>query len=114
MNAIVKGSKPGLTTPSFSPNSSPLLEKVYVPQSKNLSEEYDSSNSNLYNVLPDQHENSEVGATVPSISRCVTNASDRGYPEGGLRAWLVVFGSFCGMAGSFGFMNTSMYYWFQS
>jgi hypothetical protein len=28
------------------------------------------------------------------------------YPEGGLRAWLVVFGSFCGMLASFGFMNT--------
>jgi hypothetical protein len=28
------------------------------------------------------------------------------YPEGGLRAWLVVFGSFCGMTASFGFMNT--------
>jgi MFS family permease len=31
---------------------------------------------------------------------------DVGYPEGGLRAWLVVFGSFCGMLASFGFMNT--------
>jgi hypothetical protein len=29
------------------------------------------------------------------------------YPEGGLRAWLVVFGSFCGMLAGFGFMNTS-------
>ncbi|KAF2753139.1 MFS general substrate transporter [Pseudovirgaria hyperparasitica] len=28
------------------------------------------------------------------------------YPEGGLRAWLVVFGSFCGMFASFGMMNT--------
>ncbi|KAL8816534.1 MAG: hypothetical protein Q9223_004469 [Gallowayella weberi] len=27
------------------------------------------------------------------------------YPEGGLRAWLVVFGSFCGMLASFGLMN---------
>jgi hypothetical protein len=29
------------------------------------------------------------------------------YPEGGLRAWLVVFGSFSGMMAAFGFMNTS-------
>jgi hypothetical protein len=29
------------------------------------------------------------------------------YPEGGLRAWLVVLGSFCGMLAAFGFMNTS-------
>lgn len=28
------------------------------------------------------------------------------YPEGGLRAWLVVLGSFCGMLAAFGFMNT--------
>lgn len=27
------------------------------------------------------------------------------YPEGGLRAWLVVLGSFCGMLASFGLMN---------
>ena len=31
---------------------------------------------------------------------------DKFYPEGGLRAWLVVFGSFCGMTASFGIMNT--------
>jgi hypothetical protein len=28
------------------------------------------------------------------------------YPEGGLRAWLVVCGSFCGILASFGFMNS--------
>lgn len=28
------------------------------------------------------------------------------YPEGGPRAWLVVFGSFCGMIACFGVMNT--------
>jgi len=28
------------------------------------------------------------------------------YPEGGLRAWLVVFGSFCGMMAAFGMMNS--------
>jgi hypothetical protein len=29
------------------------------------------------------------------------------YPEGGLKAWSVVFGSFCGMLAVFGFMNSS-------
>ena len=29
------------------------------------------------------------------------------YPEGGLKAWLVVLGSFCGMVAAFGFMNSS-------
>jgi hypothetical protein len=113
MNTIVKGSKPGPIAPSFSPNSSPFLEKPYARPSKGLSEGYDSSNRNLHNVLPERHEKSEVGTTVSSISHYVTNASDPGYPEGGLRAWLVVFGSFCGMVGSFGFMNTSVYYLFQ-
>jgi len=28
------------------------------------------------------------------------------YPEGGLTAWLVVLGSFCGVIGAFGMMNT--------
>ena len=28
------------------------------------------------------------------------------YPEGGLRAWSVVVGSFCGMLASFGLMNS--------
>jgi len=109
MNTVVKGSKPGSTTPSFSPNPSPLLEKVYPLQSKGPSEEYDPSNCKLYNGLAEQHEKSEMGMPIPSISRCTTNASDRGYPEGGLLAWLVVFGSFCGMVGSFSFMNTSTY-----
>src|SRR5947207_2940214 len=103
MNTVVKGSKPGPTTP-FSPNS------VSAPQSKGPFEENDPSNYKLYNSLPEQHEKSEAETPIPSISRCATNTSDRGYPEGGLRAWLVVFGSFCGMVGSFGFMNTSRYY----
>jgi hypothetical protein len=34
---------------------------------------------------------------------------DATYPEGGLKAWLVVFGSQCGMMAAFGFMNTSEY-----
>ncbi|KAI0476494.1 major facilitator superfamily transporter [Xylariaceae sp. FL0804] len=31
---------------------------------------------------------------------------DETYPEGGSEAWLVVLGSFCGMTGSFGLLNT--------
>lgn len=32
--------------------------------------------------------------------------SDGDYPEGGLEAWLVVFGSFCGMVAALGIMNS--------
>ena len=40
----------------------------------------------------------------PQLERKLTS---RTYPEGGLKAWLVVLGSFCGMMASFGFMATS-------
>ncbi|KAI9725885.1 MAG: hypothetical protein M1834_009473 [Cirrosporium novae-zelandiae] len=46
-------------------------------------------------------------------SHCTTIVDENGpdgekftYPEGGLRAWLVVFGSFCAMMAAFGVMNT--------
>ena len=34
----------------------------------------------------------------------------KAYPEGGLRAWLVVLGSFCGMTASFGLMVCPLKY----
>jgi len=40
--------------------------------------------------------------TRPPLSR----VASRTYPEGGLKGWSVVFGSFCGMMASFGFMAT--------
>ncbi|KAL9000244.1 MAG: hypothetical protein Q9169_001146 [Polycauliona sp. 2 TL-2023] len=47
---------------------------------------------------------------VPSKPRSDINATEphaeTTFPEGGLRAWLVVVGSFCGMLASFGLMNT--------
>lgn len=44
----------------------------------------------------------------PSCSRNEASTDDEGntYPEGGLRAWLVVLGGFCGMMAAFGIMNT--------
>lgn len=35
-----------------------------------------------------------------------TSDEEIAYPEGGLQAWLVVFGAFCGMVACAGFMNT--------
>ena len=32
--------------------------------------------------------------------------SEDSYPEGGVAAWLVVLGSFCGVVGAFGMMNS--------
>lgn len=46
----------------------------------------------------------------PHVSRTRSRASVAPdgtiYPEGGLRAWLVVFGSFCGLVASLGLMNS--------
>jgi hypothetical protein len=39
--------------------------------------------------------------TISSVS-----PAEAVYPEGGFQAWLVVFGSFCGITAAFGFMNT--------
>lgn len=40
------------------------------------------------------------------ISPTDSTKDEPDYPEGGLRAWLVVLGSFLGMTASFGYMNT--------
>jgi hypothetical protein len=51
------------------------------------------------------HDDSGNGAVVAPAGPGQEKA-DVEYPEGGLRAWLVVFGSFCGMTAGFGYMNT--------
>ncbi|KAI0805170.1 major facilitator superfamily domain-containing protein [Xylaria sp. FL0064] len=38
--------------------------------------------------------------------RAVTLLGDETYPEGGLEAWLVVFGSWCGLVAALGILNT--------
>ena len=42
----------------------------------------------------------------PAIQQSLPHSNEESYPEGGVRAWLVVFGSFSGMTASFGLMNT--------
>jgi hypothetical protein len=39
----------------------------------------------------------EKGTTESAESSEPSDAEETSYPEGGLEAWLVVFGSFCGM-----------------
>ena len=43
---------------------------------------------------------------TPSLSEPLSPQDEASYPEGGLRAWLVVLGSFLGMFAGFGLMNT--------
>ena len=47
-----------------------------------------------------------TGGVLPVDPTPSPDHSEVDYPEGGLRAWLVVLGSFCGMVASFGIMNT--------
>ena len=48
----------------------------------------------------------DVGAISEKAEDQSGNDDDITYPEGGLQAWLVVFGAFCGMVACAGFMNT--------
>lgn len=65
----------------------------------------------------EKHDLEEGGAYAPSNgdrsnsigpTRTKSSIGPNGevYPEGGMRAWLVVFGSFCGMVAALGIMNT--------
>ena len=49
---------------------------------------------------------SSEGNTNSSTPQLSVDARGNVYPEGGIRAWLVVYGSFSGMTASFGLMNT--------
>lgn len=46
-------------------------------------------------------------AAAADTSTSSSNAADLEFPEGGLQAWLVVFGSFCAMLSVFGLINTA-------
>ncbi|KAJ5436111.1 Major facilitator superfamily domain general substrate transporter [Penicillium cf. griseofulvum] len=49
---------------------------------------------------------SQRSARRDPVSRVTTDAEGNTYPEGGLEAWLVVLGSFLGLFGSLGLVNT--------
>ena len=51
-------------------------------------------------------ENTSLPTNEPKLPDNTPQADDHTYPEGGLAAWLVVFGSFTGMTAGFGLMNT--------
>ena len=48
----------------------------------------------------------EIPSQFTSASRVSTDAYGNTYPEGGLQAYLCVFGSFCGLMSALGLMNT--------
>lgn len=129
MSAEHKGSKPGLfestsastTTPEsppkypitdpWRPSGLPESASQDYPQDQHATDESlgqkneGHQSSSESNVSIDGH-----NGGLPQVSRTKSRASvapdGTFYPEGGLRAWLVVFGSFCGLLAALGLMNT--------
>jgi len=120
MLASDKGSTPGLLnrthsiTTSLHPTTSPAvaatshehdLEKNTIPSCG--AHQTPSSSPSVEGV---NHEGNEKVEHENFLPLPVTPEHDKEdeafYPEGGLAAWLVVFGSFCGMLAAFGIMNT--------
>lgn len=66
----------------------------------------DNPNPQLFVVPSENNHNPAAGNTSDSSSDPQPLLKDENYPEGGLEAWLVVFGSFCGLFASLGLMNT--------
>lgn len=56
--------------------------------------------------LPSEGIPSDASALRNAMSRVTTDAEGNTYPEGGLEAWLVVFGSFTGLFGASGLVNS--------
>ncbi|KAK9776323.1 putative Major facilitator superfamily (MFS) profile domain-containing protein [Seiridium cardinale] len=66
----------------------------------------DNYSPQLFVVQGEQPPEPAAGDTSDSASDPQTLLQDETYPEGGLEAWLVVFGSFCGLVASLGLMNS--------
>lgn len=81
-----------ITNISSPPSTCPTTSNLFKVAMKAHSKEHSSSASS---TLPITHSTTDIES----------NASEVQYPEGGLEAWLVVFGSFCGMLAAFGLMN---------
>lgn len=137
MSSQNKGSTPGLfTSTSASPPTAALsptsstTEKWQPSHLRDSASQVSAPSQHTTDELPSQkdevHQSSSESDPVDGhdgesshVSRTKSRASiapdGTFYPEGGLRAWLVVFGSFCGLLAALGLMNTvgvyqGMYY----
>lgn len=100
MSALFKGSKPGLLPQNNAVERS--LNPTPSPQTSGA--ETSQCRSCQLRALDAQAEDDEARPGQPTPSPA--EKSDVTYPEGGLKAWLVVFGSFSGMVAGFGYMNS--------
>jgi MFS family permease len=109
MNTYSNGSKPGLLPEnnlidqSLNPTTSPETSGVDTTTQCQQHQLPISAYLAVAHCAPTDEEKARV-ALSPSSTQTEKDESD--YPEGGLRAWLVVLGSFCGMIAGFGYMNT--------
>jgi hypothetical protein len=114
MSYEAKGSRPGLPLRN---NSASLSLHPAVSSPQTAASVLETEKSSCPQLQPrssaaqagHQHTKDEESAFSQHDDR--NNASSTAkpeitYPEGGIRAWLVVFGSFCGMTAGFGYMNT--------
>jgi VIT1/CCC1 family predicted Fe2+/Mn2+ transporter len=70
-------------------------------------------------IMADLEKVGSLRTASDTISTSVTpsiKSMDSEFPEGGLEAWLVVFGSFCSMMSAFGLINTAAVFesWFAT
>lgn len=91
MTATRKGSTPGPEINRDLPNISSLNPPAIVTS---------------YGYLHEKSHAVDESAEYGRHARSELSQSYVSYPEGGLEAWLVVFGSFCAMLAALGTMNT--------
>lgn len=123
-----KGSKPGLsatsdtsidttdstletpTTESWRPSGSPESTSQELQPDQNATHELPDHKHEGQISSSGSIDSNDVDGGEPTVSRTKSRASvapdGTFYPEGGSRAWLVVFGSFCGLVAALGLMNS--------
>ena len=108
MSTYTKGSRPGLLRRnnsvdcSLNPTTSPQTLETSV---SNPDTKWQPCQSPRSDSQARMAETGSSGTPESPVSPTLEK-HEITYPEGGLRAWLVVLGSFCGMFAGFGYMNT--------
>ena len=97
MSTVFNGSKPG---PAL--NNTPPRSVNYLDQTVDTDQQWPPRQSHSSDS-PDNAEKAQPSSPATSVA---LSKDEVVYPEGGLKAWLVVLGSFCGLFAGLGLMNT--------
>ncbi|KAI9837100.1 MAG: hypothetical protein M1819_000751 [Sarea resinae] len=100
--------EPITTTTEASSTGLSLHENGHVKSHRMLAEKNGNAAVEDPGNAPNDNTAKDTGLDISSSPSPSPSSKDdeTDYPEGGLKAWSVVFGSFCGMLASFGMMNT--------